>query len=408
MNVLLINRFFFMRGGTEAVFFRTAEALKKRGHKTAFFSMRHPSNIAGEYEKYFSPEVDLSGEGGVFKKIKNAAGALYSFGAEKALGRLLDEQPVDIAHLFGINHQLSPSVLSALRKRRVPAVMSLHDLKLVCPSYYMLSRGRHCERCRGKRFYHCALEGCHKGSRMQSLVLTAESWLNHGILKSYRDIRCYVCPSDFIARTCREMGLEGDFVRIYNPVDASEWKPFSGKRDDYIIYVGRLSREKGITTLIDAVKGLPVKLKIAGDGPLKEMIETRLVREKIDNVELLGYLKPGALEAAIGRSRALVFPSECCEAFGLSIAEAFSMQVPVIGSDLGAVPELVRDGKTGLIFRAGDPADLRGKIVKLTGEPETRERMGIEGRRFVESNFSPDKYCERVLEVYNKAMDKNA
>ena len=418
MRVLQINKFYpfekiegkepsrpYSYGGSEAVVLSTSLLLKKYGHEVLFFSMNHPDGLQSEFSDYFIPYVDFGGNS-FARNLESAANIFYSGEARKMLGRLLDAHPVDIAHLHNFHHQISPSILLELRKRKIPVVMSLHDYKLVCPSYNMLNHDRICELCKGGRFYNSFRTRCHKNSFSKSLIVTMESYLNHDILNSYKDIKCYICPSRFIMDKTQEMGLKGNFIHIPHFVDPSRFRAYSEKEKDVRsgVYWGRLSVEKGVDTLLSAVTGSPVNMMIVGDGPLQGKVEGRINKEEIINVRLFPRLYGEDLISMVNSNAFSVLPSEWYEVFGLTIIESYAMGMPVIGARIGGIPELIKDGETGLLFEPGNADDLRSKIKDLISDPAKAIRMGRNGRTVVEQEHGPDLYYQRLMEVYNKAI----
>ena len=419
MKILQINKFYpfeglektkresdlpYSYGGAETVMLSISRLLRERGHEVFFFSMQHPKGLRSQYSDYFVPYMNMQGSPGPAEQIKIAGRILYSREARKRLATFLDRHSVDIVHLHNIQHQISPSILHELKKRRIPAVMSLNDYKMVCPSYGMLNHGKVCELCKGGKFYNCTRTRCHKNSYGKSLLVTMESYLHHDILKSYRDIKCYICPSMFIVNKVREMGLKGNFSYLPHFVYADEWKPSGAEKADYVVYCGRLSGEKGIKTLIKAVKEERVPVKIIGDGPLETDIRNYISNNKLANIELSGYLDKRRLKEQIEKSRFLIMPSEGYEVFGMVIIESFALGVPVIASKSGGIGEIVKDGETGLLFKPGDTDDLRSKIRFLLSDPARVAVMGQNARRLAENKYNPGLYYERLMEVYNNAI----
>ena len=420
MKILQINKFYpfeencgagkepsrpYSFGGTEAAMLDTARLLKEHGHEVISFAMKHPDGLKSQFSDYFIPYIDFD-RGGFIEKLKIAANTLYSSEARKRLGRLLDDYPADIAHLNNFHHQLSPSILFELKRRNVPAVMTMHDYKLACPSYRMLNHGRICELCKGGKFYNSFRTRCHKDSFAKSLVVTLEGYLHNDILNSYKSIKYYICPSSFLMNKAQEMGLEGNFVKIPNFVDASRFKPYAGKGRDIKngVYWGRLSEEKGLGTLLDAVKGLPVNITIIGGGPLRGKLEERIRQEEIGNVRLLGSMCGEEFLSAVSKNAFSILPSEWYENNPISIIEAFALGMPVIGARIGGIPELVREGTTGLLFESGNANELSDNISWLCDNAGKAAQMAVNARAVAEKEYNPEVYYQRLMDVYNKAL----
>ena len=408
MKILQVNKYFYVKGGPERYMFGVSKLLRAHGHDIAFFSMNNAKNGFSEWSKYFVHNVDYNKEAGIVNGIRMSKNILYSKESFDKISQLVDEFKPDVAHLHNFNHQLSPSILVALKSKKVPVVMTVHDYKLVCPSYSMLNHGNVCELCRERRFYSCLGTKCHKNSFAKSAVATLESYLHHCIFKSYQHIDRFICPSVFIMKKLQEMGLKGNFSHLANFVDVGKFNPlnhsFEKKTADRFIFLGRLSKEKGVDTLFEAVKGLPVKLDIVGEGPMKKGLEERIRQESINNINLKGYLKTEELMGAVRGSFMGVVPSEWYENNPLSILEAFACGVPVIGTSIGGIPELVKDGETGFLFQLGNVDDLRDKIIRAINSGEEVEKMGERARRMVEEKYSPGTHYGTLIEIYKDAI----
>jgi glycosyltransferase involved in cell wall biosynthesis len=341
----------------------------------------------------------------------HGAGPLAAFGlardvlwnreAARRLDTLIEAFRPEVAHLHNVHHQLSPSILETLHRRGTPVVQTLHDYKWVCPAYLFLSHGQVCERCGpGNRFHPVLLRRCHHESLVKSAVVYFESsgsWRR----RDYERIALFLAPSHFMGERMTAHGLPEDrvahgpyFIRTERYVPAPE--AGSG-----FLYVGRLSKEKGIETLVTAVSGggSALRLSIAGSGPLESRLRERVARERLP-VEFLGHLEPAALHEAIRKSRAVVVPSEWYENQPYAVLEALALGVPVIGSSIGGIPELIRHGETGLLVPPGDPAALRSALEMLAKDPAAAHRMGRAGRAFIEQEFAAAPAVRRMLELY--------
>jgi len=406
MRILHINKFFYLKGGSEQYMFGVAELFERKGHKIGYFSMKDRKNAHSGWEDFFTENVEYSENRSLMENVKLSLKTIYSLEAERKLDALINVFRPDVAHLHNFSHQLTPSILGILSAKQIPSVMTLHDYKLVCPTYNMLNHGRICDLCSSGRFWKCAATRCHKDSFAKSLLLSIESYAHHNVLKSYRHISHFICPTVFVKETVKKMGFDGRLVHIpHFPRFESLKGAEPPKKGDYVAFCGRLSREKGIMTLIDAVKDLPIQLKVIGDGPDAPLIRKRLKDEKINNVELLGYLCNYDVLDFISASRALIMPSEWNEVFGLSIIEAYLMGVPVIASDIGGIKEIVRDGVTGLLFRPGNHIDLKEKIKRAINDPSGFEEMGRAAVDLVRSEFSSASHYDKLLAVYNEAVE---
>jgi len=407
MKFLFCNKFFWLKGGAEVSFFETAKLLESKGHKVVFFSMKHSDNFPSPYEKYFISRVDYEGGGSIFSKIKAAGRLLYSFEAKAKIEKLIKEERPDIVHLNNIHHQISPSILHTFKKWNLPVVMTLRDYKIVCPTYSMLANGKPCEKCKGGRYYWCSINKCTKNSYAKSLVSVVEMYLHHKILHIYDLIDVFISPSKFLKEKLEEMGFKKKVVYLPNFIDAEDYELEYKYTQKTICYFGRLSKEKGLFTLLDAMKGIDVKLKIIGDGSLKECLRLKVKSENSDNVYFLGYKVREELKNEIKNSMVVVFPSEWYENNPRTVLESFALGKPVVGARIGGIPELVKDNETGLTFEPGNTKDLRDKIEILLAKPDKIVEMGKNARKFVEENFKPEKHYEQLMEIYKMAMARH-
>lgn len=416
LTVLHINKFHYMRGGSESVYFKTAHILERHGHRSIFFSMKHPENLPCETTNYFVPYIDFNYSSGLVSQLKSAGRLLYSLDTKKHLFKLLDKYLVDIAHLHNIHHQISPSILYELKKRKIPVVMTLHDYKLVCASYSMLAGGKVCEECTGGKYFKVLKNRCVKNSLAKSVLSVLEMYLHHKILNIYNNVDIFISPSLFLKNKLEEMGFKKEIVYLPNFITIGECcgEPFFINKEkevakkNSIVYFGRLSKEKGLITLINAAKLLMQKekgldIKIIGEGLLKEKLKEKVKVEEINNVRFLGYLEKEALYQEVHESIAAVLPSEWYENSPMSVLEAFLMGMPVIGARIGGIPELVKDNETGLTFEPGNSKDLASKIEYMVNNPVKTAEMGEKAEKYVRQELNAEKHYQKLMEIYKQA-----
>lgn len=404
MRLLLANKFFHLRGGAEKVFFEEAALLAAKGHQVGYFSMHHPLNRPSQYSRYFVSQVDYDRPLGFAGGLRAAGRLLYSFEARARLRQLLTAQRFDLAHLHNICHQLSPSIIDELHQHGIPVVMTMHDFKMVCPTYLMLNRDQPCDRCSQGAYWHCLSNRCKQDSWLRSGLNTLEMYLHHRLLKIYDKVSLFVSPSRFLRDKVQHMGFKRPVVYLPNFVQSRDFQPSFDWQDGSLVYLGRLSREKGLRTLIDAVAGLPVNLKVLGDGPLRAELEAHAAHRRVNNVRFLGFLEGRALAEEVRRSRFAVCPSEWYENHPLAVLEAFAWGKPVVGARLGGIPELVQDGETGLTFEPGNWRDLKEKFEFLLEQPKMIIKMGRRSRRLVEEEFNPENHYLRLMEIYHSVI----
>jgi len=414
LHILHINKIHHMLGGSEAVYLRTSEILQRHGHKSIFFSMRHPRNLPAETERYFAPFIDLDTEKSFFNYLKASLNVFYSFKTRRYLSKLLDTYKVEIAHIHNLHRQMSPSILHELKKRNIPVVMTLHEYKMVCPSFNLLLHERPCEACTGGSYYNAIKLRCIKNSFLRSTLACAEMYLHHKILDIYRNVDVFISPSQFLKNKHREMGFEREIVHLPNCIEVDKFRRFriknKGSDAINIVYFGRLYYGKGLNTLLNAIRMLSGKVKtkfmfkIIGDGPMRRDLESKVEKEGIKNIRFYGFMENERLFNEVKDALAVVLPSECYENNPLQVIESFAMEIPAIGARIGGIPELVKDNDTGLTFESGNPEDLCFKIKYIVEHPERAAEMGKRGREFVERELNCEKYYERLIEIYQKAI----
>ncbi len=410
MKILLINKFLYPKGGDATSTLNTAKLLSSKGHKVILWGMRNPLNPEYPYEKYFVSNVDFDNVKGL-KKIKAALNILYSFEAKDKIDKLIKLDKPDIAHLNNFAHQISPSILHVFRKYSIPVVMTMHDYKMVCASYSMLNKGQVCEACKGAKYYYCFLKKCVKNSKLKSLLNTVEMYLHHKILGIYDLVDAFISPSLFLKNKLLEMGFKKEIVHLYNFIDINKFEIVKNKKptnENSVVYFGRLSPHKGLSTLLEAAKKIKtnVEIKIIGDGPLKNTLKEKVNLENINNVKFLDHMNGESLYKEIIKSLAVVLPSQWYENNPMSVLEAFALGKPVIGARIGGIPELVKDSETGLTFEPGNADDLSSKIDYLKIHPEKVREMGNNARIFIEQEPNADKHYEKLTDIYKTVIDR--
>jgi len=404
MKILLVNKFLYPRGGDALRTLETGNLLSSHGHRVVFWGMEHPSNPEYPYCDYFVSHIDFNNPGGLKRQLQIACNMLYSFEAKRKIDKLIEIERPDIAHLHNFAHQISPSILHVFKKYDIPVVMTMHDYKLFCASYAMLSKNRICELCRGGRYYHCFLEGCVKDSRLKSLLNTVEMYLHHRVLDIYDLIDVFISPSIFLKEKAAEMGFRKKIVHLPLFLNLQDFEPCYNWEQNTVVYFGRLSREKGLSVLIDAVEGIPdLRLKVIGDGPLRESLEAEVKNRQIDNIQILGFRGGTALRDEIKKAMFVVVPSVWYENYPFTVVEGFALGKPVVAAKIGGIREMVKEYETGLTFEAGNSGDLREKILTLLENPGEIVFMGKKARLFVEQELHPEKHYLKLMETYRQA-----
>lgn len=401
MKILLINNFHYRRGGSEAVYFNTADLLRKKGHEVVFFSTVDPQNTSCGQEEYFIRQN---------KDVPALRGALnyfYNKEAKRSLAKLIEREKPDVAHVHLFWGGISPSIFGVLKKHGVPLVHTAHDYRMVCPAYaFKLLGGEICERCQGRKFYLCAKNKCAKGSLAQSILMSAEMYFRNMFFNPVKNIDGFIFVSEFSRKKHQQYmpGItESNSIVLYNTVPDFVVPAAAGNGDEkYFLYFGRLSHEKGLHTLMKAFLQMPdLKLRVVGTGPeevaLKQLVENAGAR----NIRFLGYKTGSELHTAIAGASFVIVPSEWYENNPMAIVESYAHGTPVIGSALGGIPEIVENGKTGFIFSPKDVSGLCTVIRNAMGLSEDEYLcMRNHARRFAAEHFDRDSHCQRLVEFY--------
>ncbi len=401
-HVLSINTYHYPKGGSEMVYFAHAALMERHGWTNSFYAMHHPDNLPCEDSRYFAEHVDFGASTSLREKAVVAARIIYSLEARVKLARLIDTRRIDVAHVHNIYHHLSPSVLVELKRRGIPVVMTVHDLKLACPAYTMRNGSGVCERCKGGRVWHVAIHRCIKGSVALSGLIMVESAIHKALRIYARHVDRIVTPSAFYREKLIEWGWPAEqLVHIPNFVsDAAP--PAATPCGDHFLYFGRLTPEKGIATLIAAAAASGIPVRIAGRGPQEEQLRA-LAQSLGAPAVFVGFLTGDALWAEVDAARAIVLPSEWYENSPMSVVEAFQRGKPLVGARIGGIPELIEEGRTGWSFRAGDVADLARALALARDTADTHlAEMAVACRQLVSRYFSEHAYFEAMSALYEK------
>lgn len=383
-------------------------ALQQRaGDDVAFFGMRHPDNDPQRYEAWLPAQIELEPAPAGLRKAPAAARMIWSTSSRRGMGKVLADFRPDIVHLHNIYHQLSPSILNGIARAGIPCVMTLHDYKLACPSYQLLDHGALCEACVTGGPWQAARRRCKDGSLAASSLLALESWL-HRVTGAYSPVDVFISPSRFLADVMARAGVFPDRLRVVNHfVELTQ--PASTSDGGSLLFAGRLSAEKGVDVLIEAISmtGTGACLDIAGDGPERARLEALTSRHAMDSrITFHGRLPKPELTRLINRSTASVVPSRWHENQPMSVLESFAAGVPVIATSLGGLPEMVRDGIDGWVIPPEDPVALARAIDSALSDPVSTAVRGLSARERVAHDFSPGTHLQRLGGVYDEARER--
>lgn len=396
MKILLVNKFLYSKGGAETYVFKLGNILESKGHKVEYFGLLNEKNIVGNSANSYVSDMDFSK--GMAANLKAPFRIIYSREARKKLRFLLKSFKPDVIHLNNIQFHLTPSIILEAEKYRklknpnLKIIYTVHDYQLICPTHGLFDSNMNiCEKCLGGNYTYCFKTKCMKNSRMKSLLATLDGyyWAKS---PAYSFVDKYVCPSRFLKE---KLDIKKVFsektVALHNFIDKPE--PVEVEKGDYILEFGHLSRDKGTYTLLEAAKLLPnKKFVFAGFGEAVEAIK------KLTNAEYVGFKTGDELKKLIAGAKVSVYPSEWYENCPFSVIESQMYKTPVIASRIGGIPELIKEGKTGLLFEAGNPADLVDKICSLTDNPELLLEY-TENCNDIEIETC-DTYYKKIMEIY--------
>lgn len=400
LKILLINKFLHPNGGSETYIFKLGEYLERQGHEVQYFGMEHKGRCVGNSVDAYTSDMDFRGDG-ILAKLTYPIKTIYSREARVKIRRVLDDFYPDVCHLNNFNYQLTPSIILEIVKwrnrvkQKCRIVATAHDYQLICPNHQLKNpvTNKCCEKCLNGRFVNCVRGKCIHGSVAKSAIgmLEAEFWKRNGV---YKYIDSIICCSEFLKT---KMDANPIFAKktivLHNFVEEVERKKVQKK--DYVLYFGRFSEEKGINTLIEACKFLPsIQFIFAGSGRLADEIN------RLPNIKNVGFCSGVELENLISNARFSICPSECYENCPFSVMESQMFGTPVLGADIGGIPELIRVRETGELFESGNVDDLKKKIAKLWEDRNLTDKYS-QNCKYIDFD-TVEEYCKKLMKIYKE------
>ncbi|MGN0528809.1 MAG: glycosyltransferase family 4 protein [Eubacterium sp.] len=392
----MVNKFLYPNGGSETYIFKLGDYLKSIGHEVQYFGMEHEGRCVSNNAEQYTSDMDFHG-GSKLKKIAYPFKTIYSAEAKKKISIVLDDFQPDVIHLNNFNYQLTPSIIYAVRNykkragKRVKLIFTAHDYQLICPNHKMKNpvTGENCEKCIGGKFINCAKGGCIHSSKAKSLIGTSEATI-YNALKTYKYIDKIICCSEFMKSKMDTNPLfAGKTVAMHNFIDSVDKK--ETEKEDYVLYFGRYAEEKGIETIIDA-KG--VSFVCAGSGDMEEQINAQ------PHIKNVGFKTGNELEDLIRKAKCSVYPSTWYENCPFSVMESIMYGTPVVGADIGGIPELIDDGVTGVLFESSNAEALEKAVKSITENDEKARQMS---KNCLNAHFDTvEEYCEKLLKIYGE------
>ncbi|HAT03349.1 MAG TPA: hypothetical protein DCS29_01040 [Candidatus Magasanikbacteria bacterium] len=389
MKVLLVNKYWYIRGGAERVVFATKKLLEEHGHEVQIFGMKHPENTIEN--DYFIDFIDYSQVRGL-GRVRDALKSIYNVDAKNKFRKLVEDFGPEVIHIHNIYHQLSFSLLDVVQEKGIPCVMTLHDYKMISPNYNLFHHGKIDESCCGSHYYRCLLNNCmeHGG---ESIIATGEACVR-AWKKWARAIDTYISPSNFLKEKFVSCGFERDIHVIHNPFDFNPQEvgvvPGRG-----VLYIGRLGQEKGVLLLPEIAKKTPhITYTVVGDGPLKKQLEDLA----IPNIVYVGYTSGKELDTIMCNARVVVVPSQWYENYPLSILEAKAYGKPVVASRIGGVVEMLPQ------HMLCDPANVDefSQTIEMWYNADDRElvKVGRDLQTQVQEQNNGEAYYTQLVSIY--------
>lgn len=396
ISVLQINKFLRPQGGAETYMFQLANGLKERGFNVSFWGMADERNIYPDEEGLFAENIDYH-RCTATQKIRAALGSIYSLQNRRKINMFLDSRDIRIAHLHNFNYQLTPSILPELKRRGIKIIYTAHDSQLACPFHrlYNIQRDRTCLKCIHGSFYHCILDRCYEGSLSRSVVASLESYFFHtlGFYNKYIDL--VISPSRFLAdiitpRYSGRIEVLPNFVSL-QAATASE-------KDGNIVYVGRVSREKGVLELAERFEKAGAPLTVIGGGPDLPALES------CNNVTVLGPLYGAELFDHIRRAKFVIQPSRGFENCPMTVIEAFACGTPVIAPEHSGFKELIKPGCTGFFVDFKSP-DFVDRIIEILDSYSTN--LSECCLKEFSEKYSEEQHLGRIVKYYEELLNES-
>ncbi len=403
MKVLIINKFLHQHGGSETYIIKLGNFLMERGHQIQYFGMEHSERCVGNNLDQYTSHMDFH-DASKIEKLRYSIKTIYSVEARKKIRLVLDDFKPDVCHLNNINFQLTPSIILEIRKwmketgYKCRIVSTAHDYQWICPNH-MLNNPMtkdNCEKCIGGKFINCTKGKCIHESLPKSVIGSLEAYF-WKCMDVYKNVDSIICCSEFLkSKLDTNKTLSEKTTAIHNFIDKVELKSVNKK--DYVLYFGRYSSEKGIETLVSACRELPnIQFVFAGKGPLEHLVSS------VDNITNVGFKTGEELENLIREARFSVYPSEWYENCPFSVIESQMYLTPVLGSDIGGIPELIKRGKTGELFTPGDKDELKHRILWLWNDRELTDIMSENCKTL--SFDTVEEYYDKIIKIYTGEMN---
>ncbi len=406
MKILQINSCHYRRGGADVVYLNTGKLLEDHGHEVGYFSQKSEKNLQAKTSDYFINETNYFGKS-LAGKIISIPRFFYSSEAKNKISQLLKDMQPDIAHVHLYKADLTPSILPELKKQNIPVVITLHDYGMLCPHNLMLDGKMNiCNRCVTGSALNCIIHKCNRNNLILSSLSAFEYLFQNAIFPFEKYFNKIIAVSKFGQKLHKDSGkFKRKVDHLYNFYPYLEKTEPNRKKGNYFLYFGRLSGEKGVKTLLTAWLGKERNstLKVVGTGELFDDLSQIAAFSK--SIEMIGFKSGDELNTLIREASFIIVPSEWYENNPLTVIEAYANGKPVIGSNIGGIPEIIDDGNTGYLFEMKSVNDLSEKIDHAESLSEAEYAyLSDNARKFADMHFSPDTHYENLIELYNQTI----
>ncbi len=401
-----------MVGGTERYYFDLGNLLESNGHKVAYFSMQDKNNLPSVWNKYFVSYVDITKTG--FKNsIKKLMRMPYSIEARFKIGKLLNDFKPDIVHINNIYLFISPSILGEIKRRGIPIVQTIHDYQLISPVSNLYYKGQICEITKKHKYYK-ALANRKSGLYMTTLLSVASAYSQYLFKFFERNVDFFITPSKFLQKKLAEYDFTPRNITYIPNFTSFPLSTKNKKRGGYVLFFGRIDEAKGVMFLLEVIKKLPkIKFVYLGNfanSKLKKEIMNFIKDNKLKNIKIKSHLDAGKLRKVVLNSRFTITPSLWYENQPYTVIESYSCGKAVIGSKIGGIPEIIKSGKTGLLFKPGNTVDCAAKITTLWNNSKLLQKFGKNTMKEYKK-YAPGTYYKKLMIIYKKVIsssNKNA
>jgi glycosyltransferase involved in cell wall biosynthesis len=392
MKVLLIHNFYKNPGGEDTHVIQMKNILEKKGHIVV---------------PYFMYSKDIDGYS-IWQKTLLALKNVFSLRSYRKIIKLFKEENPDIAQVYNVTPLISPSVYFGLKEMNIPTIQIIQNFRYMCPNGLFLTRsGQTCEKCKNGNFINAIIRKCYRNSYLQTIAQSINLYSHRKLGTFSKKIDIFVTTSEFSRKKFIESGLSPNKIMTINGfIDVDDLEP-SWDSNNYAVYMGRLSQEKGIYTLLKAFKEISsLDLKIIGEGPIRKELESYVSKEGKKNIKFLGYIKGQKRFDILRRAKFMILPSECYDTFPFVVLESFALGTPVIGSKIGGIAEQIENGKNGLLFHPKDHFELQKEIKTLIENPDLVHSMRKYARKSAEERYSQEVGYNHFMEVYSQLISK--